>query len=365
MSGILARVQAGGVLRPDDQVGRGQRPALTSAASRKVAAAWFWVTSVSFSCCGRFLARGTLPWIAATGASVPRPPGRPAAGRPPAPARPSPPRPAPRPPIPATASRRRPLVWLGVRSGGPAPPAPPRPPSRRRARPGNSAAARRRPRPSARPARRTGSWPAGPRGRRRATGPAGPRRPPTRPPPRPASRAARAAAAGRCRHKMAKMTASARASAAHPYQATLITQDSSGTNRATPKASPQPKRPPQAPPGQRDGQHPRPDRRQRPGVHRRERSEQRQAARGAQQQRPARAEPAERPGAAGPRPGSQRGLGDHVWQPNRPISVRHAGRSVTELPPNRASRVVSHEGRNPLGYSTEGRTPQWGGVHVR
>ena len=41
----------------------------------------------------------------------------------------------------------------------------------------------------------------------------------------------------------AKMTASARASAAHAYQATLISQDSSGTNRATPNASPQPNDP--------------------------------------------------------------------------------------------------------------------------
>jgi hypothetical protein len=41
-------------------------PALTSAASFSVAAAWFCVTSLSFSCWGRFLACGTLPWIAAT-----------------------------------------------------------------------------------------------------------------------------------------------------------------------------------------------------------------------------------------------------------------------------------------------------------
>ena len=90
-------------------------------------------------------------------------------------------------------------------------------------------------------------------------------------------------------------------------------------------------RAPQAAPGQRDDQQPRPGRRQRPGADRRERGEQRQAARGAEQQRPARAEPAERPGAPGPRPGSERGLGDHDWQPNRPISVRHAGRSVTGI----------------------------------
>ena len=37
-----------------------------------------------------------------------------------------------------------------------------------------------------------------------------------------------------------KMTASAMASAAHAYQATLISQDSSGTKNATPKASPMP-----------------------------------------------------------------------------------------------------------------------------
>ena len=44
-------------------------------------------------------------------------------------------------------------------------------------------------------------------------------------------------------HKMAKISASAPASAAHAYQATLISQDSSGTNRARPNTSPQPNDP--------------------------------------------------------------------------------------------------------------------------
>jgi hypothetical protein len=48
--------------------GAGSFPDFTSSASFSVASAWFWVTSVSFSCWGRFLARGTLPWIAATSA---------------------------------------------------------------------------------------------------------------------------------------------------------------------------------------------------------------------------------------------------------------------------------------------------------
>jgi hypothetical protein len=39
-------------------------------------------------------------------------------------------------------------------------------------------------------------------------------------------------------HTMAKMTASAPASAAHAYQATLISHDSSGTNRASPNTRP-------------------------------------------------------------------------------------------------------------------------------
>ena len=39
------------------------------------------------------------------------------------------------------------------------------------------------------------------------------------------------------------MTASATASATHPYQATLTSQDSSGTNSARPKARPQPSDP--------------------------------------------------------------------------------------------------------------------------
>ncbi len=41
-------------------------------------------------------------------------------------------------------------------------------------------------------------------------------------------------------HTMAKMTASAPASAAHAYQATLISHDSSGTNRPSPNTSPHP-----------------------------------------------------------------------------------------------------------------------------
>ena len=44
-------------------------------------------------------------------------------------------------------------------------------------------------------------------------------------------------------HTMAKMTASAPASPAHAYQATLISHDSSGTNRARPNTSPQPNDP--------------------------------------------------------------------------------------------------------------------------
>src|SRR6516164_7057305 len=44
-------------------------------------------------------------------------------------------------------------------------------------------------------------------------------------------------------HSTAKMTASAPASAAHAYQATLTSQDSNGTNRATPNTSPQPNDP--------------------------------------------------------------------------------------------------------------------------
>src|ERR1035441_8874778 len=50
-------------------------PALTRAARFRVASAWFCVTSVSFSCCGRFLARGTSPWIAATSVVGARPVG--------------------------------------------------------------------------------------------------------------------------------------------------------------------------------------------------------------------------------------------------------------------------------------------------
>src|ERR1700746_2294500 len=42
---------------------------------------------------------------------------------------------------------------------------------------------------------------------------------------------------------MAKISASAPASAPHAYQATLISQDSSGTNRARPNTSPQPNDP--------------------------------------------------------------------------------------------------------------------------
>ena len=44
-------------------------------------------------------------------------------------------------------------------------------------------------------------------------------------------------------HTMAKITASAPASPAHAYQATLISHDSSGTNRASPNTSPQPNDP--------------------------------------------------------------------------------------------------------------------------
>src|SRR5271157_3725050 len=70
------------------RAGAGSRPALTCAASFSVAATWFCVTSLSFNCCGRFLARGTLPWIAATGTV-----GAPAVGstgsRPPARTRPA------------------------------------------------------------------------------------------------------------------------------------------------------------------------------------------------------------------------------------------------------------------------------------
>ena len=46
--------------------GAGRWPALTCAASFSVASAWFCVTWLALSCCGRFRARGTLPWIAAT-----------------------------------------------------------------------------------------------------------------------------------------------------------------------------------------------------------------------------------------------------------------------------------------------------------
>ncbi len=42
---------------------------------------------------------------------------------------------------------------------------------------------------------------------------------------------------------MAKITAKAKASAPHAYQATLISQDSRGTNRARPNTSPQPNDP--------------------------------------------------------------------------------------------------------------------------
>ena len=68
--------------------GAGRRPAFTSAASAAVAATWFWVTSLSFSSCGRFLAWGTLPWIAAT-AAVGAPPTGSTGSTPPASTRPA------------------------------------------------------------------------------------------------------------------------------------------------------------------------------------------------------------------------------------------------------------------------------------
>ncbi len=71
-------------------------------------------------------------------------------------------------------------------------------------------------------------------------------------------------------------------------------------------------RPPQAPPGQREHQQPRaqpPPAARRPAAGTRRRPPARPPG---QQQRPPRAEPAERPGASGPRPGSGHGLGDHA-----------------------------------------------------
>ena len=175
-----------------------------------------------------------------------RPPGRPAAGRPRGPARPSPPRPAP-PPSRSTGAAGQP----------PGRPVPPGRPARRQAppehRPGRHRAGQRDQEgqqrraadrhPARRPARPTGSSPACPRGRRRATGPGAPRRPPTSPPPRPASTGSSSSS----RWPMAQHGEDDRlgppASAAHAYQATLTSQDSSGTNSATPNASPQPNDP--------------------------------------------------------------------------------------------------------------------------
>ena len=209
-------------------------------ASRNVAAAWFWVTSVSFSCCGRFLARGTSPWIAATGA-VGAPPTGSTGSRPPA--------------------RTSPAVTTAA-SAAPAdprdrqPPAP-RPPGRPRAA---STASTARAAIAPVSATRKVSSGAPPIATQRASGatdwlmaslPQGKAKGHRS---RRASAATHqaATAAGQQgsssssrwpRHKMAKMTASDRASAAHAYQATLTSQDSSGTNRATPNARPQPNDP--------------------------------------------------------------------------------------------------------------------------
>ena len=68
------------------------------------------------------------------------------------------------------------------------------------------------------------------------------------------------------------------ASAAQAYQATLISQDSSGTKNARPKQQPDRERAAQAPPPQRDHQQRRADGRQRPDPGRRERGRQRQPA---------------------------------------------------------------------------------------
>ena len=181
-----------------------------------------------------------------------------------------------------------------------------------------------------------------PQGNATATGPGAPRRPPTtRDRDRPARQLEQQPLA---QAKIAKMTASARASAAHAYQATLTSQDSNGTKKARPKASPQPSDPRRlrpdsatassAGPAAASGHAPTGgNAADRPGRPR------------DQQQRPARGEPAERPGAPGPRPGSERGLGDHDWQPNRPNHVRHTDDCVMELPSNRASHVVLREGQ--------------------
>ena len=310
--GILPGIQVGGVLRPDHQVRCGPAARRTCAASCSVAAAWFAVTVVARSRSGRFLACGTSPWMAATvAAGVPAGTGS-TGSRPPARASPA---------APAKAS-----------AGTSAAAQPARRP-RRQQQPGEGAAGEREQEgeqrrtadggPAARSAPRLAHGQPAPRERRTATGRAAPRQRPTSPPRPPARPAATAAPAGP-RRARAKMTASATASAAQAYQARLISQDSSGTNSASPNSSPTAKlarrlRPCSATTssaGPSRGQRPRPDRGKGGGED--------QSAGHGGQQRPAQREArlAGQPPAAPPR----RQRAGPPRQVRRQQRVRHCGR---------------------------------------
>ena len=206
--------------------GAGRWPALTCAANFSVAWAWLCVTWVAASCWDRFLARGTFPWIAATRA-VGAPPTGLAGSNPPA--------------------STSPAVTTAAATG-------PRE-SRHDTRPASSASAAR---PSMAPARaiRKVSSGAPPTATQRTSGatdwlmasrPQGKayghrsRTPSTRTH-QPATAAGQYGSRSSSRwptDRAAKMTASAPASAAQAYQASLISQDNSGTNRDRPNASPQ------------------------------------------------------------------------------------------------------------------------------
>src|SRR5215472_3514092 len=211
--------------------GAGRRPALTSAASLSVSAAWFWVTSLSFSNCGRFLACGMSPWIAATG-TVGAPPAGSTGSRPPA--------------------STSPAVTTA------ATPAPAKPRDRQSREPSHVKAARASMAPVSATRKVSSGTP--PTATQRTSG-ATDWLMASRPQGKAKGHRSRSASAathqaataagqnGRSSssrwptQSRAKMTASDPASAAHAYQATLISQDRSGTNKARPNTSPQPNDP--------------------------------------------------------------------------------------------------------------------------
>src|SRR5215472_6608630 len=286
--------------------GAGRWPAFTCAASFSVAATWFCVTWLALSCCGRFLARGTLPWIAATWA-VGAPPVGSAGSSPPASTTPAVTTAA------AAAPSRREIPPKGGQGGlgGIVPPE--ETPREHGAGQGDQEGQQRHPAErdpaDVRRDRLAHRQPAPGKGVRPPVPHPLDQDPPARHRDRPVPQAQQQPLADGEHREDDRLGPGQRG----PRVPGLVDQPGQqGHELRQAECQRAAERRPQAPPGQRDHEQRGPEHRQRPGVYRRERGVQRQPPRHRDEQRPARPETGEIPGAAGPRAGGGSGLGgDH------------------------------------------------------